>query len=128
MPGLLNQKSQVTRTNIKAAILQTAGPVSTCEAIRCNWRFLRCITKKHFLAASAELQSSSYGSLVSINSRMSVFLKRPPEEILPMLANHPELCLPEVYNARYHLPPMKVISQKIRYQLVNMGLVRPEQM
>ncbi|XP_072015224.1 uncharacterized protein [Amphiura filiformis] len=128
MPGLLSQKALVTRSTIKAAILQTAGPISTCEAIRCNWRFLRAITKKQFLAMAVELENSGFGTLASINSRMTVFVKKPPLEVLPMLADHPDWCLPEVYETRYRLPPMKLISMKIRYQLVNMGLVRQEQM
>ncbi|XP_072015223.1 uncharacterized protein [Amphiura filiformis] len=128
MPGLLSQKAQVCRTNVKAAILQTAGPISICRAIQCNWRFLRSVTKKQFLTAAVELENSGLGSLVNITSRLTVFVKKPPEEVLHMLANHPDWCLPEVYDVRYRLPPMKLISWNVRNHLVNMGLVRQEQM
>ena len=126
-PGLLKQNALVSRTTIKTAILQTAGPVSTCEAIRCNWRFLRCVTKQQFVAAAIELENANYGSLIAVGAKVKVFLKKRPEIVNQDLVNHPDLCLPDVYNARYHLPPMKLISWTIRSQLVNMGLVTREQ-
>ncbi len=128
IPGLLSQKSQVSRTNIKTAILQTPGPISTQNTIRSNWRFLRCTTKAQFVAAAVELQTSGLGSVVTLKSKRVVFVKKPGEEVQEILRCHPNLCLPELYNARYVMKPMKLIGWHIRNQLVERGLVRPEQM
>ena len=125
--GLLNQNALVSRTTIKTAILQTAGPVSTCQAIRCNWRFLRCIRKEQFAAAAVELEKANFGSFIAVGANRKVFVKKHPEIVNQDLVNHPNLCFPDIYSARYHLPPTKLISWAIRSQLVNMGLVTKEQ-
>ena len=115
---------------IKTAILQTAGPVSTCESVRYNWKFLRYVTVKQFNSAAVDLESAHLGHLVSIGSLSNcspnpkmVFVKRPPCDVMGILQGNPGLCEADIYSMRFQKPSPKSISLNVRKKLVAMGLV-----
>ncbi len=114
-----------------AAILQTAGPVSICQAIRWNWQFLRTTTVQQFQAAASRLEALGFGSLVSMGGPshrgMLVFVKAKPEQVVEQVQLNEDLCSWAVYSARYHKTATKCITWKIRSQLINMGLVEEKQ-
>ena len=107
------------------AILQTLGPVSTCKAIRANWRFLKSATIQQFQSAALELQKAGFGSIISLSQL--VFLKKPPGEVHEAMAANPDICDPHVYAERYRRQPSKVVNWHVRSQLVSMGLVSEKQ-
>ena len=121
------QKSLLSKTTIKTTILQTAGPVSTSEALRRNWKFCRCVTVKQFQAAAAELEAARLGYLKTVHKSRLVFIKKPPAEVMEILRENPSLCSPEVYESRYNMPAPKSIEWNIRSSLVSMGLVAQKQ-
>ena len=117
-----------------AAILQTAGPVSTCQALRWNWKFLSSATVQQFRAASMELEAANLGQLVTLPSKarkegsgVLVFVKKAPIDAALHLLQFPDLCSVAMYETRYERPSSKSITWNIRSQLVSMGLVSQKQ-
>ncbi len=116
-----------------AAILQTPGPVSTCEAVRSNWsrNSLGNTTVQQFERAALELEAVNLGMLVhvmnSTGRTSKVFIKKQPDEVEEALAANPNLCTPTVYYDRYHHPASKKISWALRTKLVELGLVTQKQ-
>ncbi|XP_072015222.1 uncharacterized protein [Amphiura filiformis] len=124
---LMSQTSLLSRSTIKTAILQTAGPVSTTESLRRNWKFLRAVTVKQFQLAASELESAHLGNVVTVGRSRLVFIKKPPEEVTHILERNPNLCTLETHEWRYHLPAPKNIEWSIRSSLVERGLVSRKQ-
>ena len=128
--GILSQNTLVSRRSIMAAILQTIGPVSTCQAIRANWAFLRSTTSTQFHSAAAELEKLNLGRCLTMSNKgrnSHVFLKKPPEEVKSALEANMDLCAPDVYAMRYHRPGSQRVSQAAKAKLIEMGLVRQDQ-
>ena len=129
--GILGQNTILSRRSIMAAILQTAGPVSICQSLRWNWKFLSSCTVQQFQAAGTELQTLGFGSLIFLgpaaNRGTSVFVKKRPEEVYQQVEANLDLCTWDVYAARYQKPSSKSLSWKIRAQLVEKGLVEQKQ-
>ena len=115
------------------AILQTPGPVSTCEAVRSNWsrNKLGNTTVQQFETAAIQLQEANLGTLVHVlnsTGRASrVFIKKLPDEASEVLAANPHICSPSVYSERYYCPASKKISWQLRTKLVELGLVTHKQ-
>ena len=129
--GILHPNNMVTRRTVMVAILQTLGPVSTCQAIRGNWNFLRSATSKQFEAAGAELETRGFGRLISLSGRQAsqkIFVKKSPEEAQHALEASPELCRADIYSARFNRPTTKKLNLKMRAQLAAMGLVSEKQL
>ena len=124
--GILSPMSTVSDRSIKIAILQTVGPVSTCKAIRCNWKGLRPATSVQFQAAALDLQQAGFGTVVDLTSQY-VFVKKNPADVQGALQAYPDLCPPEVYAERYHRQASRTIIWKVRSKLVAMGLVSDKQ-
>ena len=120
------QKSLMSKSNIKTAILQIAGQVSTSEAVRYNWKFLRCVTVKQFNIAATELETENFGTVVSVGNAKIVFIKKPPDQVQHLLEARPQLCHPDVYRERYYKPSPKSIKSKVRSSLVAMGYIAQE--
>ena len=114
-----------------AALMQTLGPVSTNKSISCNWRFLRSLTAKQFETAATELNRLGLGKMVTINpgrgQHQLVFVKNRPEEVQEVLEANPDLCRYDVYAARFRKQSPKTIGLKVRFKLVEMGLVSQKQ-
>ena len=121
---MLGQHEDMTRQNIMKAILQTAGPVSTHQTVKQNWRFLRMLSVKQFLSACNDLQALNMGTLVSLQQgKRKIFVKRPPDEVQEMLDMNPFLSTLEVYEYRFNRPSPKCISLEVQAALVSMGYV-----
>ncbi len=110
-----------------SALLQTRGPVSTCNTVTCNWRFLRTLSQQQFQEAAVELDQRGLGNAVLIQSKRGrtpyVFVKKAPAEVQSLLAANMGLCDFAVYKARYGMPAPKTLSWHVRSKLVDMGLV-----
>ncbi len=125
--GMLGQHEDLSRQNIMKAILQTAGPVSTHQTVKQNWRFLRMLSVKQFLSACYELETINMGNVVSFeHSRIKIFVKRPPDEVQAMLEANTFLSTPEIYAQRFNRPSPKCITLDLQAALVNMGCVAEE--
>ncbi|XP_072015216.1 uncharacterized protein [Amphiura filiformis] len=125
--GMLGQHEDLTRQNIMKAILQTAGPVSTHQTVKQNWRFLRMLSVKQFLSACSELEMINMGNVVSLeHSKIKIFVKRPPDEMQYLLEANPFLSTTEIYAYRFNRPSPKCITLDIQAALVNMGCVAEE--
>ena len=111
-----------------AAILQTAGPVSTHQAIKCNWKHLN-VTAQDFKEAATELDHLGFGSFITTAGQggcgvgSKAFVKNEPQHVQEALEANLDLCSPDVYSKRYHCRPSKIINWKIRSYLVSKGLV-----
>ena len=116
-----------TIQDIMAAILKTAGPVSTTDAVRYTKMSLHHITAADFDDAACELQKAHLGSLVTVpserNKGHNVFIKKLPSEIEPALAAHPDLCSVELYATRFAKAAPKAIKFPLRARLVALKLV-----
>ncbi len=114
-----------------AAILQTAGPVSTTTSVTWRFKFLRMLTKTQFEAAAKDLQSLMLGSLVSSTNQRGapslVFVKKHPLYAGPILEQNLDLCEPDFYTQRFILPVSKAIRKVTVDRLVAAGLVAPNQ-
>ena len=76
------------------------------------------------MQAAKALQNANLGQLLTLQniSRLSsVFLKRSPEEVNPILTMNPDLCTASVYAARFNLPVPACINKKVPEKLVEMG-------
>ena len=132
----MSQKSEKTLQNVMTAILQTAGPVSTPEAIRWGWKFLReaCSSSlsTDFLEAGAALEKTGLGYSskfsVSYGRTSRVFIKRKPEEAVQVLSAIPGLCDPEICLWRYAQLPPKCIGLSLRSKMVALKMVSQRQM
>lgn len=116
----------MTRRNIMAAVLQSAGKVVKHKMLVSNWKFLNMLTSKQFVTAASDLQEIGLGSLITLptSSRPSqVFIKKLPQEVAPVLEENPDLCTVEYYAVRFNLPTSKYVTQQMREKLVSMGLV-----
>ncbi len=112
-----------------AAILQTAGPVSTYLAINSNWKFLNA-TAHDFHEAAAELEEIGLGIVICTGTRRKsakVFLKKNPSEVQDILAWNLDLCDADFYQRRFSARPSKKITWNIRSYLVSKGLVSKKQ-
>ncbi len=112
-----------------AAILQTAGPASTYQAINSNWKHLN-INSHHFEEAATHLQEMGFGTYVTTRNYFTrgsppirVFIKKDPIDVQTALAANLDLCTPEIYQDRFYRRPTKVISRNVRAFLVSKGLV-----
>ena len=116
-----------TIQDIMAAILKTAGPVSTTDAVRYTKMSLHHITAADFDEAACELQKAHLGSLVTVpserNKGHNVFIKKLPSEIEPALAAYPDLCSVELYATRFAKAAPKAIKFPLRARLVALKLV-----
>ena len=110
-----------------SAILLTAGPVSTSEAVKNTSRRLHYLKSTRFFEAATELQNINLGTLVSLSQQRGVghkvFVKKSPEEADQVLGANPQLCSVENYTARYRKPPSKAIGLQLKAKLVAMKLV-----
>ena len=116
----------MTKHNIMSAILKTKGPAVTHRVVNCSYTFLRMLTAKQFMTASAELESIGLGTIVSLKSAgrpTYLFVKHPPEEVRPILEANLDLCTPGYYTTRYELPVSKIMSSSVREALTSTGLV-----
>lgn len=124
-----NSSSDNITTDIKQAILRTAGPVATPKSVKAAKRSLNYhMTTEQFLKAAKELEKGSFGRLISLpNTRggkpCNVFLKNPPGQVQQILEANKELCTPSVYCARYKKGTSKRIGFPLRAKLVAMKLV-----
>ena len=122
----------VCMRSIMAAILQTSGPLSTCEAIRSTWKFLAGINVQQFQDAAIELEKVNLGAFVSISNQTGratrVFIKKKPKEVCLGLEANPDLCDLDDYAARYSRRPPKVINWHVRSKVVEFGLVAKGQL
>ena len=114
-----------------AGILQTSGPISTCEAIRYTWKFLKSTTVTQYQAAAVELEKLNLGSFVTFRTSVAgpyskVFIKKLPEEARECLVAHHQLCHPDTYARRFHRPSPKSIVEKVKAKCVELGLVAEE--
>ncbi len=127
MRSIQRRQSQqlITVRSIMSGILLTAGPISTHSAFtRLGPNQLRCCTKEQYMQAARALQIANLGQLVTLQniSRLSsVFLKRPPEEVIPILSMNPDLCTANIYEQRFNLPVPSCINKKVPEKLVEMG-------
>ena len=127
--ALLSSHSPVTVRSRMAAILLTAGPVSTSRAVNVNWKFL-LITSRQFKEAAIELEKLGFGSVVTLGTRgraQDVFVKKQPSEVELVVESNLDLCSHDVYNARFNCRPSKVIGWNVRAALVAKGLVSKKQ-
>ncbi len=129
IPGARSKK-QVPVFNIRdimSAILKTAGPVSTTDAVRYTKMSLHQITGKDFDEAAAQLEARNLGTVVTVRNERSkgnnVFIKKLPSEIEATLQAYPDLCTPEVYATRFEKLAPKAIKFSLRAKLVAMKLV-----
>ena len=111
-----------------AAILQTRGPVVAHNVVVWNWKFLKMLSSKQFIAAANDLHAAGLGTLVNIQTsgggRSSmIFLKKAPDEIADILMENSDLCSLDHYVARYNLPVSKSISLGVRHRLAQMGVI-----
>ena len=116
-----------------AALLQTAGPVSTHAMLTSNWRFLNLLNSKQFQSAANDLQTMGLGLLVAIQNsgtRAShVFVKKPPSQVQGILQQQPQLRTdPDYYASRYAMPASKKVKLNVRAKLVSMGLLAENQL
>lgn len=129
---LLPQHCEKTKRNVMAAIMQTAGPVSTPATIRQNWKFLNNATANDFVEAAQSLEEMGLGEhknvLLSRGLPSKVFIKRKPEEALEVLSANPDLCDFKTYSKRYARSPTVSVGLSLRSKLVAMKLVAPKQM
>ena len=111
------------------AILQTRGPVSTSQAIRCSWKFLRSATVQQYMAAAMELERLGFGSIVQLSGgSQKVFLKKAPGDVRGALDARPDICPVDIYVERYHCQASRTISWKVRSKLISMRLVSEKQL
>ena len=112
---------------IMAAILKTAGPVSTTNAVRYTKMSLHQIASYQFIEAATALAKANFGTLVTIPNLKRrghmAFIKKLPSEIAPALAAYPGLITPEMYATRYEKAAPKAIKLPLRAKLVAMKLV-----
>ena len=109
-----------------AAILQTRGPVVEHKVVVWNFKFLKMMTAKQFVAAATELHEANLGQMMSVKCGgrpYMVFIKRPPEEIQDALLMNQDLCQVDYYATRYRLPVSKSVSFALRASLVQSGVV-----
>ena len=110
-----------------SAILLSAGPVSTSEAMKYTSRRLHDLKAMRFSEAATELQNINLGTLVSISQTKGrvnkVFVKKSPEEAEQVLGANPHLCSVDNYTARYNKPPSKAIGLQLKAKLVAMKIV-----
>ncbi len=110
-----------------AAILQTSGPISTCQTVRTTWRFAARTTAVQYQAAAVELEKLNLGKFVTIfitaGRASKVFIKKPPQESAHVLVTRPDLCDPSLYARKFERPSPKTINAKVKAKLVELGLV-----
>ena len=127
---MLGQHEDMTTRNIMKAILLTAGPVSTHQTVKQNWRFLRMLTVRQFINAAQNLQETlQLGTLVSLprgKSALTIFAKKPPEQAQDILELNSDLPSHGIYAYRFGRPSPKCISLNIQAHLVGMGYVAEE--
>ena len=124
--GPLLQSSTLSRRNIMAAILQTAGKIVKHKMLVSNWKFLNMLTAKQFLTAASDLQEIGLGSLASLQTvgrPTIVFIKKVPSEAEEVLDSNPDLCTVRYYATRFSMPNSKYISVTLQDKLVASGLV-----
>ncbi len=129
-PWKLTPRSVPTLRNIQAAILQTAGAVTTSAVVITNNRFLHNtnFSVERFLEACDGLQSLGLGTVVAVGKLSSkAFIKTPPNEASAILNVNLDLCSPEYYEERYKQPLSRTVSLSVRHQLMTAKLV-PKQL
>ena len=124
---MLGQHEDMTMRNVMKAILLTAGPVSTHQTVKQNWRFLRMLNIRQFTNAAHNLQETlQLGTLVSLKrgkQTLAIFAKKPPEQVREILELNSDLPSPEIYAYRFGRSSPKCISLNIQAQMVSMGYV-----
>ena len=130
--GRLTPQENLSKHNIMAAVLQTAGPVSTQPMLTSNWKFLHLLTVKQFNSAAGDLQTLGLGAFVAIQNgtrAAHVFVKKEPSLVREILQEHPELRTdPDYYEQRYCMPASKKIKLNLRAKLVSMKLLTENQL
>ncbi len=128
VPWKLTPRSKATSRNIQAAILQSAGPVTTFTTTKYNNRFLHNSNfhVTHFSEAAKALQSLGLGDVAAIG-KCEVFIKKLPIDAAAILNMNIDLCHPQYYEERYNQPLSRLVSLDLRHRLAAAKLV-PKQL
>ena len=105
------------------AILDTCGPVTVHVVIVRNYKHLAKSSPSQFLEAATTLQELNLGSVVQVGTRSQVFIKKPPDEAMPILQANLQLCAPGHYVERYRKTVSKSVGLLIRQRLASKHLV-----
>ena len=123
--------ASISLQNIKSALLKSPGPICTFYAsAQSGPRQLRKMSLETYNQACESLQMDNLVSVVALKRRrgfLDILVKKPPQEVFPILQANPGLCSAEVYWREYcSAVPIK-ITRDTRRRLVALGHVSEKQ-
>lgn len=120
-----NQAIPELRT-VMAAVLLTAGPVTSFGTVVKNRRQMRHLQKDRYLSALRELEALGFGYIttVCVGKTLQLFIKSHPSEVEGKLREQRDLGTILEYQQRFDLPSPSYIGTRIQDYLVINGHVQ----